>query len=79
MFYPYPLLGRMQCVAVSSSCFVPSLLPPHSQILTSVIYIGLGLPWLCLSSIKFPFHNACWSVLRLTNDTAKVTNLLEVR
>ena len=33
----HPLLGRMQCVAVSISCPMPSLLPPHSPILTTLL------------------------------------------
>ena len=46
----HPLLGRLQWVVANGSCLVPSLLPPHSTILT---------PLLCSSSTYFLVCSCC--------------------
>ena len=50
----HPLLGRMQCVAASCTCPVPSLSPPPIQILTYIMFPSASF-LVCPGCVCLPF------------------------
>ena len=79
----HPLLGRMQCVAVSISCPMPSVLPPHSPILTTLLcspyasfLVCPGCTWLLFSLLTNLLQNR--QICLLFQATAWLLELCDV-